>query len=131
MRKRVPPPPSPFPSPFSLLHEKKKRKKTIIADKLRVPAHSVERYKKIDLEVALEEHLRANGSKLAGDARVAPFFYTVDPLSPVKQDPATGSGRSTGQQQQQQQAAVGEREKKPRARRQTIKAREELEGGGG
>ena len=71
---------------------------------------SVERYKKIDLEVALEEHLRANSSKLSSDSKVAPFFYTVDPLSPVKQDPATGTGQ----------------EKKPRARRQTIKAREEL-----
>lgn len=71
---------------------------------------SVERYKKIDLEVALEEHLRANSSKLSSDSKVAPFFYTVDPLSPVKQDPATGTVQ----------------EKKPRARRQTIKAREEL-----
>ena len=71
---------------------------------------SVERYKKIDLEVALEEHLRANSSKLASDSKVAPFFYTVDPLSPVKQDPATGTAP----------------EKKPRARRQTLKAREEL-----
>ena len=71
---------------------------------------SVEKYKKIDLEVALEEHLRANSSKLSSDSKVAPFFYTVDPLSPVKQDPATGTAQ----------------EKKPRARRQTLKAREEL-----
>ncbi len=71
---------------------------------------SVERYKKIDLEVALEEHLRANSSKLSSDSKVAPFFSTVDPLSPVKQDPMTGTAQ----------------EKKPRARRQTIKAREEL-----
>ena len=76
----------------------------------------MERYKKIDLEVALEEHLRANSSKLSSDSKVAPFFYTVDPLSPVKQDPATGT------------VQTAEREKKPRARRQTIKAREELEG---
>ena len=77
----------------------------------------MERYKKIDLEVALEEHLRSNSSKLASDPKVAPFFYTVDPLSPVKQNPATGTVKTV------------EKEKKPRARRQTIKAREELEGG--
>ena len=82
---------------------------------LHIATNSVERYKKIDLEVALEEHLRANSSKLASDSKVAPFFYTVDPLSPVKQDPATGTVQTT--------------EKKPRARRQTIKAREELDGG--
>lgn len=76
--------------------------------------NSVERYKKTDLEVALEEHLRANSSRLSADSRVAPFFYTVDPLSPVKQDAATGTVQTV--------------EKKPRARRQTIKAREELEG---
>ena len=76
--------------------------------------NSVERYKKIDLEVALEEYLRANSSKLSSDSKVAPFFYTVDPLSPVKQDPATGTVQTV------------EKEKKPRARRQTIKAREEL-----
>ena len=74
--------------------------------------NSVERYKKIDLEVALEEYLRANSAKLSSDSKVAPFFYTVDPLSPVKQDPATGTVQAV--------------EKKPRARRQTIKAREEL-----
>ena len=61
--------------------------------------------------MALEEYLRANSSKLSSDSKVAPFFYTVDPLSPVKQDPATGTVPT---------------EKKPRARRQTIKAREEL-----
>lgn len=79
--------------------------------------NSVERYKKIDLEVALEEHLRANSSKLSSDSKVAPFFYTVDPLSPTKQDPATGTVQTV------------EKERKPRARRQTLKAREELEGG--
>ena len=82
-----------------------------------MPRNSVERYKKIDLEVALEEHLRANSSKLSSDSKVAPFFYTVDPLSPLKQDPTTRAVQTV------------EKEKKPRARRQTIKAREELDGG--
>ena len=78
--------------------------------------HSVERYKKIDLEVALEEHLRANSTKLSSDSKVAPFFSTVDPLSPVKQNPLTGT------------VQTAEKEKRPRARRQTLKAREELDG---
>ncbi|CAF9936209.1 hypothetical protein IMSHALPRED_010498 [Imshaugia aleurites] len=97
------------------LQQQRKGALTEIAD--HVGLKNVERYRKIDLEVALEEHLRANSSKLSSDSKVAPFFYTVDPLSPVKQDPATGTVQTV------------EKEKKPRARRQTIKAREELDGG--
>ncbi|KAF6220431.1 hypothetical protein HO133_002863 [Letharia lupina] len=97
------------------LQQQRKGALTEIAD--HVGLKNVERYKKIDLEVALEEHLRANSSKLSSDSKVAPFFYTVDPLSPTKQDPATGTVQTV------------EKERKPRARRQTLKAREELEGG--
>lgn len=104
----------PFPSPSSVF-SLSQLYGTSFSLTLHIATNSVERYKKIDLEVALEEYLRANSSKLASDSKVAPFFYTVDPLSPVKQDPATGTVQTT--------------EKKPRARRQTIKAREELDGG--
>ena len=72
-------------------------------------ADSVDRYKKIDLEVALEEYLRAHWGSLSQDPKVAPFFAGVDPLSPVKREPGS----------------VEEKVKRPR--RQTLKAREDLE----
>lgn len=72
--------------------------------------------RKNDLETALEQHLRTNASKYAGDQNLAPFYQGVDPASPVKHK--AGKAVSGG---------MKEEEKKPRARRQTIKAREELD----
>ena len=68
--------------------------------------YSYEKYKKLDLEMVLEEHLRANQSSLATDPKVAPFYQGVDPASPVK--------HSLGVAQKQR-------------RKQTIKSNEEVD----
>lgn len=72
--------------------------------------------RKNDLETALEQHLRTNASKYAADQSLAPFYQGVDPASPVKHK--GGKAISGG---------MKEEEKKPRARRQTLKAKEELD----
>lgn len=63
----------------------------------------------MDLEMSLEQFLRDNQTSLEKDPRVSAFYQGVDPASPVKHNP-------------------GPSEKKPRQRRQTIKAKEELDG---
>ena len=74
--------------------------------------------KKNELEVAVEEHLRSNSSKYEKDPATALFYQGVDPASPVKHK----GGKAIA-------GGMKEEEKKPRARRQTIKARDEVEGG--
>lgn len=60
--------------------------------------------------MVLEEHLRNNSSALSKDPKVEAFYQGVDPASPVKHERGTVTG-----------------EKKPRQRRQTLKAREETD----
>ena len=72
--------------------------------------------RKNDLETALEQHLRTNASLYASDQTLAPFYQGVDPASPVKHK--GGKAVSGG---------MNAEEKKPRARRQTIKAKEDLD----
>ena len=70
--------------------------------------------RKNELEIALEEHLRSNTSRLISNTTVAPFYQGVDPASPVKHK--AGKAVSGGK-------AEDEMEKKTsRQRRQTIKA---------
>ena len=68
------------------------------------------RYKKSELELAVEQHLRDNQTVLEKDPRVAAFYQGVDPSSPVKHNPGPAEERT-----------------KPRQRRQTIKAKEDLD----
>lgn len=67
------------------------------------------KYKKSDLEMVIEQRLRENQSTLENDPKVSAFFQGVDPASPVKHNPGPAE------------------EKKPRQRRQTIKAKEDLD----
>lgn len=73
---------------------------------------SYETLLKSDLEVALEEHLRANESRLSKDPTLQPFYRRIA-ASPVKRESAGA-------------LVSGDDVKKPKLRRQT-KAREELE----
>ena len=82
---------------------------------------SYEHLLKSDLEVLLEEHLRANEETLRNDPALTPFFKRIA-QSPIKRESATASSLLKA-------AAEDEDRRKPRARRQTIKAREELEQG--
>lgn len=69
---------------------------------------------KSDLEVALEEHLRANAARYAQDPRLEPYYRRQAVLSPAKRE--TGSTLITS----------GDDNKRPqRARRQTRGARED------
>ena len=67
---------------------------------------------KADLETALDEHMRANQTRLTRDATLEPYFKRIA-SSPIKRE---SGGLFTS----------GDEVKKPRARRPT-KAREELE----
>ena len=80
--------------------------------KLKSLPYSYENLLKSDLEVALEEHLRANEASLKKDPILEPFYRRIA-ASPIKRE-NTGTVTS------------GEEYKKPRVRRQT-KAREEIE----
>ena len=61
-------------------------------------AHSYKSAKKTDLEIIVEEHLNTNSSTLSKDAKLTPFYTIAEIKSPA--------------------------EKKPRQRRQTIKAQD-------
>ncbi|KAL8711832.1 MAG: hypothetical protein Q9220_003776 [cf. Caloplaca sp. 1 TL-2023] len=69
---------------------------------------------KSELEVALSEYLRTNQSQLQNDPSLSPFYKRMG--TPVKRE-SGGAAAST---------SVVEDVKKPKQRRQTIKAREEL-----
>ena len=72
--------------------------------------------KKTELELAVEDFLRSNASRYENDATTAPFYQGVDPASPVKHK----GGKVTG-------GGMKEEEKKPRQRRQTLRAKEETD----
>lgn len=69
---------------------------------------------KNDLEIAIDDYLRANQSTLQNDPQVSGFYKRIG--SPVKRE----SGGATAN-------SLVEEVKKPKQRRQTIKAREELD----
>ncbi|KAG8526586.1 uncharacterized protein KY384_008787 [Bacidia gigantensis] len=95
-----------------------KQKKSELAELAgQVGMKSYERMKKSELEVALEDHLRTHQSSYASNPSTAAFYQGVDPASPVKH--RGGKAVSGGK---------AEDEKKPRQRRQTMKAKEEAEG---
>ena len=71
---------------------------------------------KTDLEVALEEHLRANSTKYAQDPKLEPYYRRQAVLSPVKRE--TGSTLITSE---------NENKRPQRARRQTRGAREDTD----
>ncbi|KAL8935822.1 MAG: hypothetical protein Q9216_005238, partial [Gyalolechia sp. 2 TL-2023] len=69
---------------------------------------------KIDLEIALDDFLRTNQSRLQNDPQVSGFYKRIG--SPVKRE--SGGAATT---------SVVEEVKKPKQRRQTLKAREEID----
>ena len=79
---------------------------------LTVSLHSYENLLKPDLEVALEEYMRVNHTKLANDPSLEPFFKRIA-ASPIKRESVSA-------------IISGDEVRKPRVRRQT-KAREEIE----
>lgn len=81
--------------------------------------NSYEGLLKSDLEVALEEHLRANESRLSGDPALEPFYRRIGALSPIKRESGAGGGGGA------LLTSGDEVKKQPRARRQT-RAREEI-----
>ena len=80
--------------------------------------NSYEGLLKSDLEVALEEHLRANESRLSGDPALEPFYRRIGALSPIKRESGAGGGGAL-------LTSGDEVKKQPRARRQT-RAKEEI-----
>ena len=73
--------------------------------------YSHARYRKNELEIAVEQYLRENQTSLEQDPKVAAFYQGVDPSSPVKHNPGPAEAKTP----------------KPRQRRQTLKAKEEAE----
>ncbi|KAL8756462.1 MAG: hypothetical protein Q9199_002905, partial [Rusavskia elegans] len=71
---------------------------------------------KPDLEIALDDYLRKNQTRLQSDPALSSFYKRLE--SPVKRERGSGVGATS---------AAAEEAKKPKQRRQTIKAREELE----
>ncbi|KAL9028101.1 MAG: hypothetical protein Q9196_003484, partial [Gyalolechia fulgens] len=69
---------------------------------------------KTDLEIAVDDYLRTNQSRLQNDPQVSGFYKRIG--SPVKRE--SGGAIAT---------SVVEEVKKPKQRRQTLKAREELD----
>ena len=78
--------------------------------------YSYDNLLKTDLEVALEEHLRANSTKYAQDPKLEPYYRRQAILSPVKRE--TGSTLITSE---------NENKRPQRARRQTRGAREDTD----
>ncbi|KAI4271047.1 MAG: hypothetical protein LQ337_006283, partial [Flavoplaca oasis] len=75
---------------------------------------------KPDLEVALDDYLRKNQTRLHSDPALSPFYKRLE-NTPAKREKSNGSAGGVGAS-----SAAAEETKKPK-RRQTIKAREELE----
>ena len=70
--------------------------------------------KKTELEIALDEHMRANQSRLSKDSSLAAFYRRITaPSSPVKRETSVA-------------VVVDDVTRKPRARRIT-RARDEIE----
>ncbi|KAL8779335.1 MAG: hypothetical protein Q9203_002831, partial [Teloschistes exilis] len=74
---------------------------------------------KMDLEQALNDHLRTNKTRLEKDPITTGFYKRLD--SPVKRERDSGGHVSAAA------TSVVAEVKKPKQRRQTLKAREELE----
>ncbi|KAL8865663.1 MAG: hypothetical protein Q9174_006767, partial [Haloplaca sp. 1 TL-2023] len=76
--------------------------------------HSYDKLLKPDLEIILNDHLRTHASQLQNDARLSSYYKTLRRAdSPVKRE--SGGGLEV-------------EGRKVKSRRQTLKAREELEG---
>ncbi|KAL8688221.1 MAG: hypothetical protein Q9218_005811, partial [Villophora microphyllina] len=74
---------------------------------------------KPDLELALNDHLRTNKTRLENDRLASGFYKRLE--SPMKRERESGGAVSAAA------TSVVEEVKKPKQRRQTLKAREELE----
>lgn len=90
----------------------KQRKSELAGLADHVGLQNYENLLKPDLEVALEEYMRVNQTKLASDPSLEPFFKRIA-ASPVKRESVSA-------------ITSGDEVRKPRVRRQT-KAREEIE----
>ncbi|KAL8697073.1 MAG: hypothetical protein Q9201_007320, partial [Fulgogasparrea decipioides] len=77
------------------------------------PRRSYDKLLKTELEVALDDHLRTNQTRLQNDPLASAFYKRKE--SPVKRE----SGGATA-------TSVVDEVKKPKQRRPTLKAREEL-----
>ncbi|KAL9581404.1 MAG: hypothetical protein Q9212_003918 [Teloschistes hypoglaucus] len=75
---------------------------------------------KLDLEEALNKHLRTNQTRLEKDPTISGFYKRLD--TPVKRERESGGHVSAAGA-----TSVVQEVKKPKQRRQTLKAREELE----
>ncbi|KAL8929994.1 MAG: hypothetical protein Q9172_000226 [Xanthocarpia lactea] len=75
---------------------------------------------KSDLEVALDQYLRKNQTRLQSDPALSGFYKRLE--SPLKREKGSGIGGGVGSA-----SAVAEDVKKPKQRRQTLKTRDELE----
>lgn len=120
-----PPPPSSFPLtniPNNALNR--------IANQLLAPPpsggggkggedRSYEGLLKSELEVALEQHLRANETRLSSDPVLEPFYRRIGALSPIKRESGGGGGGAL-------LTSGDEVKKQTRVRRQT-RAKEEIE----
>ncbi|KAL9125729.1 MAG: hypothetical protein Q9217_005111 [Psora testacea] len=95
----------------------KQRKGDLTEIAQHVGLSNYEKMRKSELEVAIEDYLRSNASRYENDPTTAPFYQGVDPASPVKHK----GGKAIA-------GGMKEEEKKPRPRRQTLKAKNELEG---
>lgn len=85
--------------------------------------YSYESLLKPDLEVALENHLRANETRLSNDPILEPFYRRIGALSPVKRESVGGGGSGSGGVVISGDEIV---KRSSRARRQT-RGREEVE----
>ncbi|KAL9119797.1 MAG: hypothetical protein Q9187_003651, partial [Circinaria calcarea] len=94
------------------LHSQRKAELVSLAEK--VGLEDCEGLKKIELEMALDEYMRANQSRLSKDSSLAAFYRRIaTPSSPVKRESSVA-------------VVVGDDSKKPRARR-TTRARDDIE----
>ncbi|KAL8726456.1 MAG: hypothetical protein Q9181_006045, partial [Wetmoreana brouardii] len=91
----------------------KQRKPDLQELAARVGLKNYDKLLKTELEVALDDHLRTNQTRLQNDPLTSGFYKRKE--SPVKRE----SGGATA-------TSVVEEVKKPKQRRPTLKAREEL-----
>ena len=71
-------------------------------------SHSYEGLKKIDLESALDEHLRANQSTYAGERALSDYYARLDKRSPVKKEPAPSGDEAPVKKQRRKTRAPEE-----------------------
>ncbi|KAL6719751.1 hypothetical protein ACLMJK_001672 [Lecanora helva] len=70
-----------------------------IADHVGLKNHA--RYRKNELEIAVEQILREKQTSLEKDPRVAPFYQGVDPSSPVKHNAGPATEKTKARQRRQ------------------------------